>query len=290
MTTMQVPGGTMAWREAGAGETVVLVHGTPSSSSEWQAVITALAPTFRVLAPDHLGFGESQRLTELSVYSLPWHAANFAAWLAAQQPSGRVHLVVHDFGGPIALPWVLDNLDRVASLTIVQSWAWTFLEDATFKKNMRFVDTWLMRWLYRSWNFSAKQMVKMSWGTHRPLDRALHQQFIGQFPTKDSRAGTWGFARSLVRELDYFDALAAQLPSLRALPTLVVYGLADKMVKPLHFERWQRELPSARAVGLADVGHFPQVEAPELVVPPLVAHLTAHPASAATTTTQARAG
>jgi haloalkane dehalogenase len=270
--TMQVPGGKMAWRESGAGDPVVLVHGTPSSSNEWRAIMQELQKTHRVLACDHLGFGQSERPADLAVYTLPWHAENFAAWLDAQGLE-RLHLVVHDFGGPIALPWAFANAARLASLTIVQSWAWSFREDPAFVKTMKWMDSWLMKWLYRSWNFSARVMVKLSWGTRRPLSKDMHAQFLKQFPTRDSRAGTWGFARALVKEQAYLDGLRHGLPSLDRAPTLIVWGLADAMVKPYNLANWKSALPHAKTVELKDVGHFPQLEAPEELLAALQRHL-----------------
>jgi pimeloyl-ACP methyl ester carboxylesterase len=88
------------------------------------------------------------------------------------------------------------------------------------------------------------------------LSKALHREFIAQFPTKESRAGLWGFVRAIVDE------------GTTGVPTTVVWGRADGLVKPMHLERWRSVLPNARFVELADVGDFPQVEAPtELPLP-----------------------
>src|SRR5690606_41342052 len=94
--------------DQGAGEPVVLVHDTPSSSNEWRYIIPTLAAHYRVLAPDLLGFGASSRPADLRIYTRPWHTQNLHAWLAALELS-TFHLVVHDFGGPVALPLALEQ-------------------------------------------------------------------------------------------------------------------------------------------------------------------------------------
>src|SRR5882724_206278 len=113
MKKVKVPGGEMAFLDLGEHEPpVVLVHGTPSSSREWRHVAGQLAERHRVLAPDLLGFGASDRPPDWRTYSLPWHTGNLRAWLE-QMDLGRFHLVVHDFGGPVALPLAIEAPERL---------------------------------------------------------------------------------------------------------------------------------------------------------------------------------
>ncbi|RKH59947.1 alpha/beta fold hydrolase [Corallococcus llansteffanensis] len=264
MKRLRVPGGEMAWWEEGTGTPVVLVHGTPSSSQEWRAVARRLTPSHRVLAPEHLGFGQSDRPGDWRTYSLPWHVENLRSWFEQLQ-LGRFHLVVHDFGGPIALPLAIAAPEQVLSLTVIQSWFWDLKAPN--------IDNALMRWLYLSGNFSARMMVKLSWGRRVKLTRELHRSFLSQFPDRASRMGTWGFARSASHEGPWLDAQGQSLGRLADLPSLLVWGRADKLVKPEHLLRWKQELPRAKALEFDDVGHFPQLEAPEELGTALLEHL-----------------
>jgi haloalkane dehalogenase len=256
MKRARVPGGEMAYVDEGAGDPIVLVHGTPSSSREWHHIIPTLVSRHRVLAPDHLGFGASDRPSDWRTYSLPWHTANFAAWLD-HVAVPAFHLVVHDFGGPIALPVALAAPERLLTLTVIQSWLWDLKAP-----NM---DNVVMRWLYLSANFSARVMVRLAWGTRRKLTRELHTQFTRQFPNRPSRAGTWGFARSVSREGPLMDAAARDLDRLAHVPALLVWGKADRMLTPAHLTRWRRHFPLADILEMEGVGHFPHLEAPDEV-------------------------
>ncbi len=104
----------------------------------------------------------------------------------------------------------------------------------------------------------------VAWGKRLPLTRPLHREFIDQFPTKESRAGLWGFVRAIVDEGETASLAqeSARLVAARV-PATIVWGAADGMVKPLHLAKWKTTLPNARYVELADVGHFPQLEAPD---------------------------
>jgi haloalkane dehalogenase len=97
---MDLPAGRMHYVDEGHGAPIVFVHGTPTWSYEWRHVVRALARTHRCIAPDHLGFGLSDRPRNFP-YTPEAHAESFAAFITRLNPPPFT-LVVHDFGGPIA--------------------------------------------------------------------------------------------------------------------------------------------------------------------------------------------
>jgi haloalkane dehalogenase len=271
---LDVPGGKLHYVDEGQGNgsPIVFVHGTPSWSYEFRAQIRELRGKHRCIALDHLGFGLSERPVSEPLspdesgfkYSMADHTANLKL-LIESLGLERYSLVVHDFGGPIALPLVFAAPERIERLVIMNSWAWTMDNDPKFEKGRRYLDTWLTRFLYLRANFSASYLVKASWGTRDPLTPEIHARFKSMFPNKDSRLGTWGFARSLVRDEAYLEQLHDQVKGgrLERVPTLVIWGKADGLVGEPQLRRWKEELPGARFVELDGVGHFPQEEAPE---------------------------
>jgi haloalkane dehalogenase len=111
-----------------AGPPIVLIHGTPTWSLDWRHVLAGLQDRARLIALDHLGFGLSDRPAGAD-YTPHGHARRTTAALEALVPTGKLHLVVHDFGGPFALGWALANPERLASLTILNSWMWSMRDD-----------------------------------------------------------------------------------------------------------------------------------------------------------------
>ena len=103
--------GRMHYVDEGAGEPIVFSHGTPTWSFEWRHLVRALSPEYRTIAPDHLGFGLSER-PHGAPYTPEWHAENFVEFVESLD-LGPLTLVVHDFGGPIALPLALRRPDLV---------------------------------------------------------------------------------------------------------------------------------------------------------------------------------
>lgn len=112
------PASDLRFLEAGSGETILLLHGSTGNSTTWKRLAQTLAPAYRVLAPDLIGYG----------HSAPWHGerplalADEAARLRAMLPCcGRVfHLVGYSYGGALALQMALQEPARVKSLVLIE--------------------------------------------------------------------------------------------------------------------------------------------------------------------------
>ena len=101
-----------------ASTAVVFLHGNPGSSDDWEPLVGAVGATgTRALAFDLPDFGETIAPAGFE-HSVPGYAAFVDAALAALGVE-RVHLVLHDFGGPIGLAWTATHADRLASLTLI---------------------------------------------------------------------------------------------------------------------------------------------------------------------------
>ncbi|MCF2527101.1 SDR family oxidoreductase [Yinghuangia soli] len=109
--------------EAGAadGPTVVLVHGYPDTKEIWTDVAERLADTYRVVAYDVRGAGESSRPEATSAYALHHLADDFEDVLDAVAPEGKVHVVGHDWGSVQAWEFVTTPriAGRIASFTTI---------------------------------------------------------------------------------------------------------------------------------------------------------------------------
>ncbi len=108
---LPVDGGQIAYVDEGAheGDVVLLLHGMPTSSWMWRKLIPQLSSAgLRVVAPDLLGFGASDKPADLSQYTLERQARRIISLLNALSLQ-QVTLVVHDLGGP----WGSELIDRI---------------------------------------------------------------------------------------------------------------------------------------------------------------------------------
>ena len=260
--------GRLHYVDEGEARPVLMSHGTPTWSFEWRHLIRGLAPDRRVIAVDHLGFGLSDRPAEAG-YAPEDHARRFSAF-ADHLDLRDVTVVVHDYGGPIALPWVLDHLDRVARLVVVNTWAWP-LDDPRFVRPSRMLDGAVGRWLYGVANLSLSVIAPSAWADRRRW-RAVADQYRAVFPDRESRVRVlWPLARALHGSRGFYASLESRLGELEGVPVDVVWGLADSAFTVEERDGWLARVPHARALNLADAGHWPHEEAPERIV----AHLRA---------------
>lgn len=261
-----LPEGRLHYIDEGAGDAVVLVHGTPTWSYEWRHVIAGLKDAHRVVALDHLGFGLSDRPTGAG-YAPEDHARRFRDFMGRLAPPGPITLVVHDFGGPIALDWALDHVDRLARLVVINSWMWPFDDDRSMRRKAAMIRGPVGRWLYRRLNASQRLIMPAAYGDRRRLTPAIHEQYLRLFPDPDSRERVlFALAASLLGSSAFFDGLWQRRDRLAGVPVHLLWGMRDSAFPPSMLERWQRALPHARTTRLESSGHWPHEEEPEAVV------------------------
>ena len=261
-----VPEGRLHYVDEGAGPTVVLVHGTPTWGYEWRYVIAALSPRMRVVVPDHLGFGLSDRPAGVD-YRPEAHAARFAAFMNSVAGPDPISLVVHDFGGPIALGWALAHTDRVRTVTVVNSWMWSFEDDRVMRRRAAMVDGWLGRMLYRHANASLRLIMPSAYANRRRLTPAIHRHYLEVFPDADSRERVlFTLAQALLGSSAFYAGLWEQRARLVGLPLSIIWGTRDTAFGPAILQRWIEAFPQAVVTRLDDAGHWPHEEQPDAFI------------------------
>lgn len=115
-------GRRMAYREVGAGDPIVFLHGNPTSSYLWRHVLERVEDLGHCLAPDLLGMGASDKLPDSGPgrYRYVEHRAHLDA-LLDQLVTEPAVLVAHDWGGVLAMEWARRHPDRVRGLAYLET-------------------------------------------------------------------------------------------------------------------------------------------------------------------------
>jgi haloalkane dehalogenase len=271
---MELPAGRMHYVDEGQGEPLLFVHGTPTWSFEWRHLIRACAATHRCIAPDHTGFGLSDRPRDFP-YTPEAHADALAAFVERLDPP-PLTLIVHDYGGPIGLPLCLRQPHRVARLVLVNTWMWSFAGDRGMEQKGRIAGSRLGRFLYRRANLSLRVVMPQAYGDRSRLTPEIHRQYLERFPDAWSRGAVlWSLARAILGSGRFYDRLWQERERLRGRPALILWGMKDPAFPPYQLARWREVLPAARVVEVADAGHWPHEESPDRVIAELLDFLAA---------------
>ncbi len=244
---------------ADAREAVVFVHGNPGSADDWERLIGAAAGTgLRALATDLPDFGETVAPPGFA-HTVPSYAAYLAEALDALGVE-RVHLVIHDFGGPIGLTWAGGHLDAVASVALIDigilpGYRWH-----------RMARAWRTPVLGELIQATATRPL-FRWLINREEPRGLPREFLDRmYDHYDKR--TRRAVLELYRDTDDPGGAGSQLVPLiapRDLPALVVWGEHDAYLPSAYAARQRDAFPSAEVHVLPASGHWPFVDAPDTV-------------------------
>jgi haloalkane dehalogenase len=127
---VNVLGHELAYVDEGSGETILFLHGNPTSSYLWRNIIPHCVDLGRCIAPDLLGMGDSQKLADSGPgsYRFVEHAAHLDALFDTLEIGDNVVIVCHDWGSALGFHWAFRNQPRVKGIAymeaLVQTLTW----------------------------------------------------------------------------------------------------------------------------------------------------------------------
>ncbi len=262
----RVNGWRMHYIDEGTGDPVVLLHGNPTWGFLYRDFVEPLTRAgHRVVIPDMIGFGLSEKPTREEAHSLDGHIANLTA-LLRQIDLRRITLVCHDWGGPTGLGFAFSNPNRVATLVVMSTWAWP-LPPAEFHTR---IFPWRMMhaplvgpYLLGRHNALAGRGVYLSVVDREKFRKHAQQAYEWALPDQAGRLLTWTWPRWIpldetARALQRFRWLENELAMCR-LPTLIIWGRDDDVFDHATFSaRFKQFLPHAEGPHLVAGRHFLQ--------------------------------
>ena len=221
----------MHFVEEGAGAPIVLLHGEPTWGFLYRKLIPTLVPVGRVVVPDLIGFGRSDKPLRPEAYTYDGHYAALERFALELDLRGAT-LVVHDWSGPLGLRFAVGHPERVDRLVLLNTGVGV---GAPSPEWLRFRD--LVRRVGDG--FTASRLVQAS--CVAPLDDAVLRGYDAPFPVAEAKAGARAFPELVPTEPDHPSA-AAMLRVRDALarwdkPALVLFSDSDRVFSPAHAER-----------------------------------------------------
>jgi haloalkane dehalogenase len=255
---------------------VLLVHGEPTWSylyRHWVAPLVELG--YRVIAPDHVGFGRSDKPVDDDFYVIERHCERIRH-LIDTLDLRRISIVVQDWGGPTGLRQVCDQPDRFERVFILNTWlhhmGYEYSDGIRFWRQMALDPERL------GGDMPTGRIVAGS--LRRPghdLD-ALIAAYDAPFAGIESKAGARRFPWCIPFGEPEAGNAVDQERCYHALPTLglpihVAFGDADGVFTWEWAQQWQALLPGATLDRIEGAGHFPQEDATDDCLAVLRRHL-----------------
>jgi haloalkane dehalogenase len=245
----------------GDGAPVVMWHGEPTWGYLWRHVLPPVRDAgHRVVLPDLVGFGRSDKPMDRAWYSYDRHVAMAATLLEHLDVRGAT-FVVHDWGGPIGLRLAVEHPERVARLVILDSGVFTGASPMN--------DAWqqFAAFVERTEDLPIGLLVRR--GCHRDPGDEVAAAYDAPFPSIAAKAGARAFPGLIPQTPDAPGAAEGRrvLEALRedGRPALMLWAADDPVLPPKLGEAFASALglPSPRFI--AEAGHFLQEDQGPLI-------------------------
>jgi uncharacterized protein (TIGR00369 family) len=259
--------GDVAYIRKGQGPALLLLHGIPSSSYLWRDVIDPLSTTFDVLAPDLLGYGDSDKRldADLSIAAQARYMVAFMETLGVHQAA----VIGHDIGGGVAQLMAVDEPQRVARLVLIDSAVdnnWPVPVIARLKE-------------------PAWDQIMVNIDMRKGLREGLESGIVTAGRVTDELVNEW------TRPFQDLGGRRAYLRAARALnnrdlvsrskhieevetPTLILWGANDAFLETRWAEVLQRKFRDSTVEIIEPGGHFLPLDRPDAVAEAVTRFLT----------------
>lgn len=248
---------------------VAMLHGNPTWSFYFRHLVRALRPRYRVIVPDHMGCGLSDRPRGYE-YTLRRRIDDFGA-LVHHLGLRRLSLAVHDWGGAIGFGFATRNPGMIETLTVMNT--------AAFRSERM---PWRIRvcgWpligelalLQGNMFLRAAIDLRMATATPERFTSAVREGYFAPYGSPWERAAIMAFVRDIPMKpghpsYETLTDIEDRLYLLADKPMTLIWGMRDWCFDSHILEGWTSRFPDADLVKIEDAGHFVCEDAPERVI------------------------
>ena len=271
--------------DEGSGDTVLMLHGNPTWSFYYRNLILGLRGKHRVIVPDHIGCGLSDKPDELSYdYTLRRRVDDLAALIEQCDIRGPLTLLMHDWGGMIGMAYAARFPERIGRLVLLNTAAFHLPKTKKLPLSL-----WLCRatplgeLLIRDTGLFTSLLAR--WAVCRPMEQRVREAYLLPYRAPQDRTGLLRFVQDIPlrpgdASYDLVSEVQAKLPVFRQTPTLILWGDRDFVFDHHFLREWRKFLPAAEVHRFPNAGHYVLEDAGAEILPLIDDFLERHPAHA----------
>jgi cis-3-alkyl-4-acyloxetan-2-one decarboxylase len=233
---------------------VIMVHGNPTWSFYYRNLAKSLEENFRVIVPDHIGCGLSDKPQNFE-YTLENHVNHLEKLVESLSPS-NVHLVVHDWGGAIGMGYATRHVNKVKSIVFLNTAAFRSQEIPSSISICKL--PWIGEKIVRSLNAFAWPATFMA--VKKKLTPIVKKGYLLPYNNYKNRIATARFVKDIPldkKHTSYAQLLEieSKLPTLTC-PKLFLWGAKDFCFTTNFLDKWKEFYPDAESIVYQDGGHY----------------------------------
>ena len=240
--------------DEGEGEVIVMLHGNPTWSYFYRNLIKKFSQTNRVIVPDHIGCGLSDKPQDYT-YRLEQHIANVEA-LIEKLGVKNITLIVHDWGGAIGMGVATAHPENIKKIVLINTAAFPSEYIAPSINLCRIPVVGEL--MIRTFNGFAWPATFMA--VEKKLPKLIKKGFLFPYNNYKNRIATAKFVTDIPMDKKHpsyetLRSIGEKLPGVKC-PKLIVWGKKDFCFNDYFLNRWQEIYPDATVVPLENVGHY----------------------------------
>ncbi len=244
---LQIDGNKIRYLESGdSKQTLVLIHGLGASAERWEHVIPLFADNFRIIVPDLIGFGLSDKP---QVDYTPEFFSEFLEKFFVASGIKYLYLVGSSLGGQISVEYTVSHPNNVKKLVLVSP-------AGVMKQSTPALDAYIIAALYPT-EHSAKNAFELMEGSGDNIDQKIINGFIGRMRLPNAKLAFM----STVLGLKNSESITSKLSSIST-PTLVIWGSQDPVIPINHADSFLSAIQDCQFFRMDGCGHTPYVQDP----------------------------
>jgi len=269
--------------DEGSGQPVVMVHGNPTWSFYFRDLITALSEQYRVIAPDHIGCGLSDKPDSKTYdYRLKNRVDDLEGLLENLKIKEKITLILHDWGGFIGMAYALRHPERIGRFVLLNTAAFLPPPGKPIPIILKLIRSLRPLAMLAVQGFNLFALGALYKNSHKGLSKDVKAGLIAPYNCWQNRIATLKFVQDIhLTENNPSYAVVKQvdknLKLFLNLPILICWGEHDFVFDLDYLDEWQRRFPDAEVHRFSDAGHYVLEDVPDKIIPLVDDFLTRHP-------------
>ncbi len=258
---LQIDGNNIRYLESGDSEKIlVLIHGLGASAERWDQVIPLFSDDYRVIAPDLIGFGYSDK--PLADYTTEFFT-KFLKKFFVSLDIRRANLIGSSLGGQISAEYTASHPNDIKKLILVSP-------SGNMDKSTPALDAYIMAALYPN-EQSAKDAFEIMDGSGRGVRQEIISGFVKRMRLPNAKLA---FISTLlgIKHLESFTAKLQRISN----PTMIIWGLDDPVIPINYAESFVSTIQDCQFFRMDGCGHTPYVQDPHAFASKVLEFLNSH--------------